>query len=94
MAARTIERQTLAMIMKSFGESIQLCRKRAGLTQEKLALQSGLAYRFLQDIEAGNKQPSITTVFKLAEALQTTPGELLDNVFEQWQRSPKSDAAQ
>lgn len=54
------------------------------MTQETLADRAGLGNRFLQDIEAGNKQPTITTVFRLAKALDLTPGELLDPIYRQW----------
>jgi len=54
------------------------------MTQEALADRAGLGIRFLQDIEAGNKQPTITTVFRLAKALDLTPGELLDPIYHCW----------
>jgi len=44
--------------------------------------------QFLQEIEAGDKQPTISTVFKLAKALNTKPGALLDEIF--LQRDGKS----
>lgn len=75
------------MIKEAFGSRIRHFRKEAGMTQEQLSLQSGVGFRFLQDIEAGVKQPTITTTLKLADALNVTPGALLDDLFRSWQLS-------
>ena len=69
------------MIKEAFGAQVKQLRTEQGMTQEELSQRSGLAIRFLQDVEAGNKQASIKTVFKLADGLGVTPdqysGELL-----------------
>ena len=79
------------MIKHSFGEQLKKHRKSKGLTQEGLSLQSGVTFRFLQDIEAGNKQPTVTTIFKLSKALDLRPGDLLDDVYSNWSTSDKQD---
>jgi len=80
------------MVKHSFGEQLKKYRKSKGLTQEGLSLQSGVTFRFLQDIEAGNKQPTVTTVFKLSEALKVRPGDLLDDVYSKWIASEQKDS--
>lgn len=55
------------------------------MTQAQLSQKTGLAVRFIQDIEAGNKQTSITTVFRIADGLDVLPKRLLDSIFETWQ---------
>jgi len=94
VVARTIERQYLPMIKDEFGKKIQTFRKTAAMTQEALADRAGLGNRFLQDIEAGNKQPTITTVFRLAKALDLTPGELLDPIYYCWNDEVSSKAGE
>jgi transcriptional regulator with XRE-family HTH domain len=74
------------MLKDAFGHKLKKLRKEAGLTQESLSATSGIGWRFLQELEAGRKQPSIATLFKLAKALNTTPGAMLDDLYKSWQR--------
>ena len=77
------------MIKKAFGEQVRLIRTKKQMTQEELSQSTGLAIRFLQDIEAGNKQASTTTVFRIADGLGASPGQLLDAAYESWRKSGK-----
>ena len=72
------------MIKAAFAETLRRYRQRRTLTQEKLALESGISLRYLQDLEAGHKLPTIATVFRLASALQTTPQTLLNLAWKRW----------
>jgi transcriptional regulator with XRE-family HTH domain len=49
----------------------------AALTQEQLGLDAGVQRNFISLIETGQNQPSITTIFKLAEALGMKASELV-----------------
>jgi transcriptional regulator with XRE-family HTH domain len=53
-------------------------RRRAGLSQEALALESGLARTYLGGVERGQRNISLINICRLAEALKTRPSELLD----------------
>lgn len=75
------------MIKEAFGIQVKLLRRNNGMTQEELAQQSGLAIRFLQDIEAGNKLASIKTTFKIASGLNVSPAELLKDPYKKWQKA-------
>ena len=44
-------------------------RKRANISQEKLALECDLDRTFISLMERGLRQPSLTTIFKLADIL-------------------------
>lgn len=79
------------MIKSAFGAQVKELRNEQGLTQEELSQRSGLAIRFLQDIEAGNKQASIKTAFKLADGLGVKPDELLGIVYRTWQKAGKPE---
>jgi transcriptional regulator with XRE-family HTH domain len=52
-----------------FGEALRRVRLAAGMTQEHLALESGVQRNFISLIETGQNQPTISTVAKLARAL-------------------------
>jgi len=56
-------------------------------TQEKLSSKAVINIRFLQKIEAGDRIPSLATVFKLAEAFGVEPDELLMPVWKEWIKS-------
>lgn len=89
--SRSGERQTYYMIKEAFGTQVKLFRNKSGMTQEELAQQSGLAIRFVQDIEAGNKLASLKTVFKLADGLGVSPNELVKASYQDWQKAGKPD---
>lgn len=61
--------------------NLKRIRKESGLTQSQLAEASGVNVRMIQHYEQGFKdinQASALTVYRLAEALNTTVGELLE----------------
>ena len=55
-------------------------RKARGLSQEELALEAGLQRNFVSLIELGHNQPSINTLWKLADALEVKPSAFIDKV--------------
>lgn len=89
MVSRSTERQTAYMIKKAFGEQVRKIRQEKQITQEELSQKTGLANRFLQDIESGNKQASITTVFRLADGLGVSPNDLLEKPYGAWKKAGK-----
>lgn len=54
---------------EAFGAALRRHRLAGGLTQEDLAFESGVDRTFIARIEAGRRQPTITTVLRLARAL-------------------------
>lgn len=52
-----------------FGKRLRVVRKRAGISQEKLAALSGIARNFVSMIENGQRNVTIGTVEKLAKGL-------------------------
>lgn len=69
-------------ISSAFGKVLRQKRKEAGLTQEQLGLDANVQRNFVSLIERGVNQPTITVVFKLAEALGCQPSQLLNDVEE------------
>ena len=72
------------MIKKEFGKVLAQARKNENKVQEQVADYSTYSNRYIQQLEAGEKQPTITTLFKLAVALDTTPDKLIMPVWEKW----------
>lgn len=58
------------------GRTIRKARRDLDLTQEALADRAGLSAKHVGEIERANKDPRVTTIFKLAEALELRSGEL------------------
>ena len=68
----------------TIGALIRQKRIAKNWTQEKLSSEAGINNRFLQKIEAGDRTPSILTLFKLAQAFGVTPDKLLMPVWKEW----------
>ena len=64
--------------MGDLGSNLRDARKRLGLTQEDVAERSGVHPTEVSRIEAGKRDPRISTLLRLARALEVRPGELLD----------------
>ncbi len=61
----------------AFGKVIREMRLDAGLTQEQLGLEAGLRRTFVSLLELGQQLPSLTTLFKIAQALGVQPSEIV-----------------
>lgn len=54
---------------QAFGEVLRDCRSKAALSQEQLALQSELDRTYISLLERGLRQPTLETLFRLADVL-------------------------
>lgn len=70
---RTASPQLLA-----FGRTLRKARRDRDLSQEALADRAGLSAKHVGEIERANKDPRVTTVLKLASALELRSGELFE----------------
>ncbi|SMB28916.1 Transcriptional regulator, XRE family [Sterolibacterium denitrificans] len=61
-----------------FGLRLIEVRKTKGWSQERLALESGLARSYLGGVERGQRNIALLNIFKLAEALGVAPSVLLE----------------
>ena len=50
------------------------------MSQERLGVESGLSRSYISDLENGKKDPSLFTIFKLANALDLKPSALIDEL--------------
>lgn len=64
-------------IAKTFGLVLRQLRKDTGMTQEQLGLEAGLERNFISMLELGQRQPTLTTIFKVAVALGVKPSEVV-----------------
>ena len=61
----------------AFGQVLRRARIRAGLSQEELAHRCGRHRTLMSMLERGVRQPSLTTVFRLARELNVKPSRLI-----------------
>jgi transcriptional regulator with XRE-family HTH domain len=62
----------------NLGKNLRAARDRLGLTQEEVAARSGVQAGEISRIERGKRDPQISTLEKIAAAVETPPGRLLD----------------
>lgn len=60
-------------------ERIQKERNSRHMSQMDLALEAGISQGYLAMIESKKKIPTITTIFKIAEALKISPARLFED---------------
>ena len=64
-------------VSQKIGKRIADLRKDAGLTQDQLAIKTGLDRTFIGYLEKGDRNPSIKTANKIARAL----GVKIEEIF-------------
>lgn len=62
---------------KLVGRNVKRFRLARGLSQERLAELSGFSQQYLSGLERGERNPTVVTLFELAQALGVTPVELI-----------------
>jgi len=71
------QQQDKLTLIQAFGKVIRLRRTRKGLSQEKFSFEAGFDRTYVSGIERGRRNPTLTTIQRLAEALGTEPSSLL-----------------
>ena len=65
--------------MANIADNVRKARKKAGLSQDKLAREAGVAYNTVVKIESDeNKNPTIETLRSIANALKISIDELIN----------------
>lgn len=65
---------------EAFGLVLRELRERSGLSQEALAFACGRHRTYVSLLERGRCSPSLQTVFRLADALDARPSDILAHV--------------
>lgn len=75
-----------AGIALAFGKTAQRRRLQVGLSQEALALETGIERSYISRLERGLSQPTLLVLLKLAKGLGCDAGELLAPVEKVFRR--------
>jgi len=67
-------------LVLAFGHVLKKHRMVKGFSQEQLALYCDLDRTYIGMLERGQRQPSITTIFKLSEQLGVPPHKIIQEV--------------
>ena len=54
---------------KLVGENVKRARLAAGLTQEEMSERCGFSQQYLSGLERGRRNPTVVTLYELAQAL-------------------------
>ena len=63
--------------LKNFANQVKCMRERQGISQEKLAEKAGLHRTYIGMVERVERNPSLISIYKIAEGLGTDVKELL-----------------
>lgn len=71
-----MDRYTAKSLRKEFGARVRELRRKAGLSQEALALRAQLDRSYIGGVERGERNVSLVNIHKIAVALKTRPEAL------------------
>ncbi len=72
----------MSKLSAAIGRKIMMLRRRRGLTLSELARSAGISKSTLSEIESGNVNPTINTLWAIARALGVSFGELVEPLQE------------
>jgi transcriptional regulator with XRE-family HTH domain len=64
----------------AFGQILRRLRHEKKITQEKLALMTGLDRTYISLLERGMRQPTLRTILLLGRALEVSPAKVIADV--------------
>ena len=67
----------MSVFSKKLAARVRLLRQQRNWTQARLGRAAGLTFKFIGQIERGEVSPTLTSLEKLARALQLSVGDLL-----------------
>jgi transcriptional regulator with XRE-family HTH domain len=62
----------------NLGKNLRTARKKLKLSQAEVSARSGVEQGEVSRIERGQRDPQVSTLEKLAKAVEVAPGRLLD----------------
>ena len=72
--------QMLNSVARAFGENLADERQIQGLTMRKLAERAGMSSSEISRLESGRRDPRLSTVIRVAQALEVSVADLLRGV--------------
>lgn len=70
--------QALSATHLKLGQKIKQLRSELGLTQEELAFKVGIDRSYMGFLERGERNPTLSTLVKIAKVLKVSSGELIN----------------
>jgi transcriptional regulator with XRE-family HTH domain len=64
-------------ILQKFGRRIRYYRRLRNLTQEQLGERANISYKYIGEVERGNKKVSLIMIFRLSRALGISIADLM-----------------
>lgn len=64
-------------VRKLVGRNFARLRREKGLTQEEVEVRSGFSQQYLSSLERGRRNPTIVTLYELAQALGVSHVDLV-----------------
>jgi transcriptional regulator with XRE-family HTH domain len=65
---------------KLVGQNFARLRRKSALTQEEVAEQSGFSQQYISDLERGRRNPTVITLYELAQAIGVSHMDLVQPV--------------
>jgi len=75
-----METEETKILRRMFGRILREKRKALGFSQEELAHRAGLTPRYISLLECDKRQPTISTVYLLAEGLGVSMAEFVAEI--------------
>ena len=75
-----------AQLIEALAATIKARRNELGLTQEELAGVIDLDRPYITLMEAARKQPTLSVLWRIADGLELTAGELMTRVDERYRK--------
>ena len=72
---------------RAFGIALRKLRLAKKLTQEQLGFEAGLRRTFISSLELGEKQPSLSTIKKIADVFDISISKLLQKVEDEMKKT-------
>ena len=65
---------------RRFGKTLRRVRREAGISMETLSTRAGLHRTEISYLENARREPRLTTILKVAHALEVPAGRLLEDI--------------
>jgi transcriptional regulator with XRE-family HTH domain len=75
-----LQQEIILQVEIAFGQILRRLRGEKKISQEKLALMTGLDRTYISLLERGMRQPTLRTMLLLSRALGVSPGQLITDV--------------
>lgn len=69
-------------LQEKLGKAVAQLRKERNISQEQFAFDSGIARKYMSEIENGKRNISLDVIERLAQAFRMRPSELFEYVEE------------